>query len=252
MIMSGEREARFSVATKKPSQFAPNPAITSILLLYKEHSLCCAVCGAQSTSRGTWSSRIEAGDDGLTSSTHQLLSTSGESRQEDQSFARDLVYPPRSASSNCLFSGPKSRTLIYLTPSQKRDLQLPHIMTDPNPATAPAPPAADAAAAASTPAASASSNLVVHHLDDSRSQRILWLLEELQVPYTIKQYKRVERRAPKELQAVHPLGKSPLITDNGKTIAESGAIVDYLIRKYGNGRLVPTGEDDKQEDVFCG
>ena len=83
--------------------------------------------------------------------------------------------------------------------------------------------------------------IVVHHLNNSRSQRILWLLEELGVPYEIKFYQRdaTTNLAPPELKAVHPLGKSPVITDQGHTIAESGAIVDYLIRTYGAGRLAP-------------
>jgi glutathione S-transferase len=83
--------------------------------------------------------------------------------------------------------------------------------------------------------------ITVHHLNDSRSQRILWLLEELGVPYEIKKYERnaETRLAPPELQKVHPLGKSPVITDNGRTIIESGAIVDYIIRHYGGGRLQP-------------
>ena len=83
--------------------------------------------------------------------------------------------------------------------------------------------------------------LVVHHLNDSRSQRILWLLEELGAPYEIKLYQRdaTTRLAPPELKAVHPLGKSPVITDGAVTIAESGAIVDYVLRTYGDGRLAP-------------
>jgi glutathione S-transferase len=83
--------------------------------------------------------------------------------------------------------------------------------------------------------------LVVHHLNDSRSQRILWLLEELGAPYEIKNYQRdaTTRLAPPELKEVHPLGKSPVITDGGETIAESGAVVDYIVRKYGKGRLAP-------------
>jgi glutathione S-transferase len=83
--------------------------------------------------------------------------------------------------------------------------------------------------------------LVVHHLNDSRSQRILWLLEELGAPYEIKRYQRdaATRLAPPELKEVHPLGKSPVITDGAETIAESGAIVDYIVRKYGKGRLAP-------------
>jgi glutathione S-transferase len=83
--------------------------------------------------------------------------------------------------------------------------------------------------------------LIVHHLENSRSQRVLWLLEELGVPYEIKRYARDKKTmlAPPELRAVHPLGKSPVITDEGKTIAESGAIVEYLVERYGNGRFVP-------------
>ena len=81
--------------------------------------------------------------------------------------------------------------------------------------------------------------LTVHHLNNSRSQRVLWLLEELGVPYEIIRYQRqASRFAPKELRAVHPLGKSPVITDNGNTIAESGAIVEYIVETYGN-RLIP-------------
>jgi glutathione S-transferase len=84
--------------------------------------------------------------------------------------------------------------------------------------------------------------LVVHHLNDSRSQRILWLLEELGVAYEIKRYERdaTTRLAPPELKAVHPLGKSPVITDDGRTIHESGAIIDYIIRRHGGGRLAPS------------
>jgi glutathione S-transferase len=83
--------------------------------------------------------------------------------------------------------------------------------------------------------------ITVHHLNESRSQRILWLLEELGLPYEIKFYKRdaTTNLAPPELEAVHPLGKSPVITDVGRTIAESGAIVDYIVRRYGGGRLAP-------------
>lgn len=83
--------------------------------------------------------------------------------------------------------------------------------------------------------------IVVHHLNNSRSQRVLWLLEELGAPYEIKFYQRdaVTNLAPPELKAVHPLGKSPVITDEGLTIAESGAIMDYIVRKHGGGRLAP-------------
>ena len=83
--------------------------------------------------------------------------------------------------------------------------------------------------------------LTVHHLNNSRSQRVLWLLEELGVPYEIKRYERDPNTmlAPPELRAVHPLGKSPVITDDGQTLAESGAIIEYLIDKYGQGRFAP-------------
>ena len=82
--------------------------------------------------------------------------------------------------------------------------------------------------------------LIVHHLNNSRSQRVLWLLEELAVPYEIVRYQRQpDMRAPKELRAIHPLGKSPVITDDGNTVAESGAIIEYIIDAYGNGRLIP-------------
>jgi glutathione S-transferase len=83
--------------------------------------------------------------------------------------------------------------------------------------------------------------ITVHHLNNSRSQRVLWLLEELGLPYEIKKYERDAKTmlAPPELLKVHPLGKSPVITDDGVTVAESGAIVEYLIERYGNGRLAP-------------
>ena len=83
--------------------------------------------------------------------------------------------------------------------------------------------------------------LTLHHLNDSRSQRILWLLEELRTPYEMKRYQRHEktRLAPPELTDVHPLGKSPVITDGDVKIAESGAIVDYIIRRYGKGAMMP-------------
>jgi len=82
--------------------------------------------------------------------------------------------------------------------------------------------------------------LTVHHLNNSRSQRLLWLLEELGLAYEIVRYQRLpDMRAPAELRAIHPLGKSPVIIDNGNTIAESGAIIEYLIETYGQGRLIP-------------
>jgi len=86
--------------------------------------------------------------------------------------------------------------------------------------------------------------LVVHHLNDSRSQRVLWLLEELALPYEIRHYQRdaATRLAPPELRAVHPLGKSPVLTDGAQTVIESGAIVDYVIRRHGAGRLQPAPE----------
>jgi glutathione S-transferase len=91
--------------------------------------------------------------------------------------------------------------------------------------------------------------IVVHHLNDSRSQRILWLMEELGLPYELKHYKRLETRlAPPELKAIHPVGKSPVITDNGKTIYESGAIIDYVIRRHANGRLQPDPSTPAYDD----
>lgn len=83
--------------------------------------------------------------------------------------------------------------------------------------------------------------LTLHHLENSRSQRVLWLLEELQLPYEIKRYARDPKTmlAPPELINVHPLGKSPIITDDELTLAESGAILEYLVERYGEGRLVP-------------
>ena len=78
--------------------------------------------------------------------------------------------------------------------------------------------------------------IVVHHLNNSRSQRVLWLLEELGLPYDIKRYQRDAKTmlAPPELRAIHPLGKSPVLTDGNLTLAESGAIVEYLVEMYGN------------------
>ncbi len=83
--------------------------------------------------------------------------------------------------------------------------------------------------------------LVVHHLNESRSQRILWLLEELGAPYEIAFHQRnaETRLAPPELVAIHPLGKSPVIVDDGQVVHESGAIIDYIIRKHGGGRFAP-------------
>ena len=90
--------------------------------------------------------------------------------------------------------------------------------------------------------------IVVHHLNNSRSQRVLWLLEELDIEYEVKRYERDAKTmlAPTSLRQVHPLGKSPMITDADLTIAESGAIVEYLVRRYGNGRLIlPPGTPER-------
>ena len=84
--------------------------------------------------------------------------------------------------------------------------------------------------------------ITVHHLNNSRSQRVLWLLEELELPYEIIHYQRDPKTmlAPSTLRAVHPLGKSPVVvTDDGLTLAESGAVVETLIERHGNGRLAP-------------
>jgi glutathione S-transferase len=83
--------------------------------------------------------------------------------------------------------------------------------------------------------------IVVHHLNNSRSQRVLWLLEELGVPYTVQRYQRDPKTmlAPPELRTLHPLGKSPVITDGTQVVAESGAIVEYLVERYGEQRLIP-------------
>src|SRR5271155_413635 len=95
--------------------------------------------------------------------------------------------------------------------------------------------------------------VVVHHLNNSRSQRVLWLLEELGVPYEIKRYERdaSTMRAPPALEAIHPLGKSPVITDGNLTIAESGAIVEYVVEKYSAGRLIPpAGTSERLRYVY--
>ena len=83
--------------------------------------------------------------------------------------------------------------------------------------------------------------ITVHHLNNSRSQRVLWLLEELGLDYEIQRYERDPKTmlAPASLRAVHPLGKSPVITEDGLTIAESGALIEYLLERHGKGRLIP-------------
>ncbi|MBA1274625.1 glutathione S-transferase [Stutzerimonas azotifigens] len=84
--------------------------------------------------------------------------------------------------------------------------------------------------------------ITVHHLNNSRSQRVLWLLEELELSYEVKRYERDAKTmlAPAELKAVHPLGKSPVITDGELTLAESAAIIEYLLERYAQGRLQPS------------
>lgn len=83
--------------------------------------------------------------------------------------------------------------------------------------------------------------IIVHHLNNSRSQRILWLLEELGLEYKIEFYERDKKTmlAPESLRAVHPLGRSPVLVDGKETVAESGAIIEFLLEKYGEGRLRP-------------
>jgi len=95
--------------------------------------------------------------------------------------------------------------------------------------------------------------IVVHHLENSRSQRILWLLEELGVPYEVKRYQRNPQTmlAPTELLRVHPLGKSPVVTDGARTLAETGAIVEYLLDRYGDRLLRPdVGTPDRDAFIF--
>jgi glutathione S-transferase len=95
--------------------------------------------------------------------------------------------------------------------------------------------------------------ITVHHLENSRSQRVLWLLEELGLPYELQRYARDPKTmlAPPALRAVHPLGKSPVITDGAVTLAESGAIIEYLVERHGQGRLKPaTGSPDWLRYVY--
>jgi glutathione S-transferase len=90
--------------------------------------------------------------------------------------------------------------------------------------------------------------ITVHHLNNSRSQRVLWLLEELGIDYEIVRYERDPNTmlAPPALRAVHPLGKSPVITDEGATVAESGAILEYIVNRHGGGRLAPLPNSDER------
>jgi glutathione S-transferase len=94
--------------------------------------------------------------------------------------------------------------------------------------------------------------LTVHHLNNSRSQRILWLLEELELDYQIVRHQRdaTTNLAPPELLEVHPLGKSPVLTDGARTIIESGAIIDYIVRRHGGGLLAPSPGSDAHEQYL--
>ena len=87
--------------------------------------------------------------------------------------------------------------------------------------------------------------LTVHHLGKSQSERIVWLCEELEIPYELKRYTRdsVTMLAPADYKALHPIGAAPVITDGDLVLAESGAIVDYIMAKYGKGRLTPSASD---------
>ena len=90
--------------------------------------------------------------------------------------------------------------------------------------------------------------IVVHYLDNSRAHRVLWLLEELGLAYKVRNYKRdAGMRAPAALKAVHPLGKSPVIEDEGTVVAESGAIIEYILGKYGDGGLIPPPRTPERE-----
>ncbi len=88
--------------------------------------------------------------------------------------------------------------------------------------------------------------IIVHHLENSRSQRVLWLLEELGVPYEVKRYERDKKTnlAPKELMKIHPLGKSPVVEDGGAVYAETAAIIEHIIDAHGQGRLAPAAGAD--------
>ncbi|MEN9017898.1 MAG: glutathione S-transferase [Hellea sp.] len=94
--------------------------------------------------------------------------------------------------------------------------------------------------------------ITVHHLNNSRSQRILWLLEELNVKYEIRHYQRdvITNRAPDELKVIHPLGKSPVIEDGNLIIAETGAIIEYLLNKYDKNQLLPNKKDEEYNDYL--
>jgi glutathione S-transferase len=93
--------------------------------------------------------------------------------------------------------------------------------------------------------------IIVHHLNNSRSQKILWLLEELGADYDVRYYQRhpVTQSAPPEMKALHPMGRSPMIEVDGRIMIETGAIIDYILRKHGNGRLQPA-VDTPEYDEF--
>jgi glutathione S-transferase len=90
--------------------------------------------------------------------------------------------------------------------------------------------------------------ITVHHLENSRAHRVLWLLEELGVSYEVVRYPRDRATllAPASLRRIHPLGKSPVLTDDGVTLAESGAIIEYLVARYGDGRLIPPSDSSQR------
>lgn len=93
--------------------------------------------------------------------------------------------------------------------------------------------------------------IIVHYLENSRAHRVLWLLEELGLDYDIRTYRRgPDMRAPESLRQIHPLGKSPVIEDEGRIFAESGAITEHLVRSYGGGRLVPAGEAERDRYTY--
>ena len=94
--------------------------------------------------------------------------------------------------------------------------------------------------------------ITIHHLINSRSPRMIWLCEEIGVEYQVVSYQRdpVTNLAPPELEAIHPLGKSPVITDGDQTIIESGAIIDYLLRHYGSGQLLPNAGSTEHEQYL--
>lgn len=93
--------------------------------------------------------------------------------------------------------------------------------------------------------------ITLHHLQDSRSHRILWLLEEIGAPYDVKLYDRTEtREAPAALKAIHPLGKSPVVTIDGRTVHESGAIIEVLLRRFGAGKLTPAADTPEYDEYL--